>query len=77
MMDVCRQCNCSGVSGSGGGPVVLRPLILVVGESIVLMPVCFAGQIQTWIGVVCVPHLWRWEFGWRVDEVQCMMVFGV
>ena len=52
MMDVCRQCNCSGVSGSGGGPVILRPLILVVSDSIVLMPVCFVGQIQTLIGVV-------------------------
>ena len=52
MMDVCRQCNCSGVSGSGGGPVILRPLILVVSDSIVLMPVCFVGQTQTWIGVV-------------------------
>ena len=53
MMDVCRQCNCSGVSGSGGGPVILRPQILVVGASIVLMPVCFVGQIHTLIGVVC------------------------
>ena len=32
--------------------MILRPLILVVGASIVLMSVCFVGQIQTLIGVV-------------------------
>ena len=41
------------MSGSGGGPVILRPLMLVIGASMVLMPVCFVGQMHNIIGVVC------------------------
>ena len=33
--------------------MILRPLMLVVGASMVLAPVCFVGQMHSLIGVVC------------------------
>ena len=57
--------SCSCVRGAGAGLVIRRPLMLVMGDSMVLLRVCLVGQIQSWRGVVwissvdmCLDSMW-------------------